>query len=345
MRPEEVTRIVKELEPPWNDLREQRLLARIQEERRRQEKPPTRRLVVVGAIAVAAACGALAATAWHRASTRANVPVALAPEGSHEQRIALADGSQALLLRDADFQVVEQRRDLVHIAQKSGAVRYEVRPDPAREFVVFAAGTTVRVRGTVFTVDVEDDRVEVRVQRGRVEVDDGVRTRELVVGESLGIPVRSPLVNDRSAAAPSSPPARDSAPAPATAVSTAARPTVAELLDRADRARAAGDSEEAAAALRTLVASFPGDTRVPDALFTLGRVDRARQRLQDSARDFDRCWRAAPNGPLAEDAIAEAAASWQSAGSAEAARADARRYLDRWPDGIHATQMQALMKQ
>jgi ferric-dicitrate binding protein FerR (iron transport regulator) len=100
----------------------------------------------------------------------------------------LPDGSRAFLSRDARLRVLEQDARIVHVAQSSGEVGFEVPPDASTEFVVDAPSVTVRVWGAAFAVDVRRDRVRVSVERGAVEVDDGVRSRELVGGESLAVP-------------------------------------------------------------------------------------------------------------------------------------------------------------
>ncbi len=315
---------------PWDDLRERRVLARVLAEQKRPSKAPRYAMGAVAAIVAAAAIVFLV--------VRMRAPekeIATAPA---EQTMVLADGSQAVMLRDAGVQIEEQSKDRVRIAQARGAVRYEVRPDPAREFTVRAAGTTVRVRGTVFVVDVAGDSVEVRVDRGRVEVDDGTRTRDLVAGEVLRVPARAavaapppdPEPND-SASPSSARPPPSAPPAPATA---------GELQAKADAARLAGNLGDAASALETLIARYPRDGRVPAALFSLGRVERARGRHTASAQAFERCARS--GGALAQDALAEAAASWSAAGAADAARANATAYLTRYPNGPHAARMKAI---
>jgi transmembrane sensor len=348
MRPEEVSKIRRELEPPWNDLREQRVLGRIQEARRRARRRPAQ-IAGGAAVLAAAAVVALIAVRWGHVSSpatgapsspvaSASAPTSPSPGPEHEQRLALADGSQAFLVRDARVRVDEQRADLVHIAQERGEVRYEVRPDRSREFVVVAPGASVRVRGTIFSVDVEGDHVEVRVERGKVEVDDGARLRELVAGESLRLATRDGARDgDSGPALVESPPREPVAP-------PLARPSFVDLMAQADAARAAGHQDEAARALERLLAAYPQDPRVSNALFTLGKVERARHDARASARAFERCLRAAPNGPLAQEALAEAASSLAAAGDAEAARRDAQRYLDRWPAGLQATQMRAILE-
>jgi transmembrane sensor len=352
MKPIDLARIRAGLDPPWDDLREQRVLARVVHQRRAEPARSRRRR----AIAMSAAGGVLAAAAAlfllgpARGIFKASpAPTAVVASSAGESTMALADGSQAVLLREANVQVEEQRSDRVRIAQSRGAVRYEVRPDPAREFAVRAAGVTVRVRGTVFTVDLSGDTVEVHVQRGRVEVDDGTRKRDLGAGEALRVPAQrgpdplplSAVPPDRSSAPPPPEPTESIDPAPAPSV--LAPPSASALQAAADSARVAGHNAEAAAALEKLVALHPSDPRVPGALFTLGRIERARGHYGASAHAFERCQGVAPGGPLAQDAVAEAAVSWSAAGAGEAARADASKYLLRWPNGPNAGRMRSLL--
>jgi transmembrane sensor len=336
-----------ELEPPWDDLREQRVLARVLHDRRTEPgRARRRRWVAASAAGALIAAAAVLLVVRGRGLPKGAPTAAVVSTG--DSTMALADGSQAVLLREANVQVEEQRPDRVRIAQSRGAVRYEVRPDPSREFAVRAAGVTVRVRGTVFTVDLAGDVVEVRVQRGRVEVDDGARRRDLGAGEELRVPARSepdpttasvPLLDRPSASADSAAEPMDPTPASSVLVP----PSASALQATADAARLAGRNAEAAAALEKLVALHPSDPRVPGALFTLGRIERARGRYGASAHAFERCHGVAPGGPLAQDALAEAAASWSTAGASEAARSDANKYLSHWPNGPNAARMRALL--
>jgi len=343
------------LEPPWDDVREQRVLGRILDERARQgaasKVTPMRRRATAGvavAVAVVAAAAAfvlvqrrmhvlpspgLVASASVSAGTAAPSGV---PAGEPAQTMALADGSQATLVHEAGLQVEEQRADRVRIVQKRGEVRYDVRQDPTRDFQVRAGGTSIKVNGTIFAVRVSADYIEVRVERGKAEVDDGARSRDLVSGESLRVPIHVDGSPDAGAAD------QDPTPEPSARPRTPETPTAASLQAEADAARVAGNNGEAATALRKLVALYPKDGRVPGALFTLGRVERLRGRDDESARAFERGVAAAPKGPLAGDALAEAAASWSSAGAPAAAKADAAKYLSRYPDGPSAARMRAL---
>ena len=358
--------------PPWDELREQRVLARIQEQRRaplsRLSRLPRPRIIGYG-MAAAALCAVLALVFIGRgrlfpSTTKTLATGTSASATSAPSTLALVDGSQMHLLRDAAVKVDEERPEVVRIAQTRGAVRYEVSHNPSREFTVHAANTTVRVRGTVFTVDVRDDAVEVRVERGRVEVDDGARKHELVAGEALEVasgaaaaaaakvaaadaaadPGAPSMELDDPAAAPGSAAAAPPSPGPAAAPGREPTPpSAASLQASADAERLSGRNAEAAVDLEKLVRLYPTDPRVPNVLFTLGRVERARGNLAASARAFDRCFKTAPQGPLAEDAFAETAVSWSGARRTAEARAQASGYLTRWPAGPNAARMRDLL--
>ena len=336
------------LDGAWNEMREQRVLGRIVEARRQRER---RRHRIAGA-AVAAACAIVAVFVTLRVATRGTGTALRAAETSPmgaASHITLADGSEAVLAPDGDVHIEEQTTTMVHLRQRSGGVRYVVQPNPSREFIVFAEGIAVRVRGTIFSVSVHSEAVEVGVERGRVEIDDGSRKRDIVAGEALSVPFRH-AADDRApdnaavGAPAGSVPVEPSAAAiaPAAPVSSTLPPASA-LLARADAARASGHLTEAAQALAAFVATYPHERRVPAAFFTLGRVERARGRLEAAASAFERCAEAMPGGPLADDALAEAAQSWDVAGNEDRALADARADLAAYPGGLHATAMRAFV--
>jgi tetratricopeptide (TPR) repeat protein len=193
--------------------------------------------------------------------------------------------------------------------------------------------------------------VKVSVESGRVRVSGGGRSAEVVTGESVTVQAfhanASPsddraedLVEEAAPAkdGPGSAKAASSAPSPA--VSHPA--TVEELLAQADAARAGGRSDEAAQALRTLLAKYPNSAQARNAWFTLARVERGRGRHAAAAQAFARC--AAFGGTLAGEAAAEEAASWLSAGRKDQARGAAERYLRHYPSGAHAAKMRAILE-
>ena len=327
------------LEPVWSEVREQRLLGRIAEARRQKDHARRRRaLLLAGGFTVASAAGILL-FALHRAERPRGVQSVAAAAGV-ASRLTLADGSEATLTPDGNVQIEEQSPARVRLRQRAGGARYVVAHNPARDFVVATAGVTIRVRGTIFSVAIRPGAVEIAVERGRVEITDRLRTRDLVAGESLSVSTPA------SAAGNEEPPAAQAPePEPATAAPVrGARPSASELLARADAARADGRPADATRALEAFIAGYPRERRVPATLFTLGRVEKARGRAKEAAAAFDHCVQARPDGPLADDALAEAAQSWRVAGVAERSRADARAYLAAHPNGLHAAAMRELAR-
>lgn len=108
----------------------------------------------------------------------------------------------------------------------------------------------------------------------------------------------------------------------------------ADLLLLADVARLSRHPQEAVEPLTKLLRSHGDDPRAPLAAFTLGRVqldDLGRPRA--AAESFRRAQELAPEGPMAQDALAREVEAWSRAGEGQRARARAEEYLRRYPDG------------
>jgi transmembrane sensor len=359
----------RDMEPPWGDLRERRILRNI--ERQVQEGPPRSRasvrvlrpalaaLLAVASLAIVYAAGlrigakrsatgpatsapstASIASAGALDSDRKGGTAGLAasPADGPEVRV-LSDGSVLQLARGArvDLRGASDRR--VELAQSSGSVCYVVSHVPDRSFVIVTAGVQVTVTGTVFTVAIEGKRVTVRVEQGHVRVASLRGEVELGPGDQIS--------------ASSEEPAGDRAPEPSSAEAAGSSrttrksedaPTVAAnaLLDRADEERRGGDFAAAAATLRQFLERYPKDRRKALAWFTLGRVERARDRAAVAAAAFRQCSALAAGGVLTEDALAEEAAAWAAAGSPAEAYAAAQRYLERFPNGAHVARMRRI---
>jgi transmembrane sensor len=335
---------IRTIEPVWNDLREQRVLGRIQEEKR--ARAAARRPWVVPAVAAAAAIAvAIGGVAMRKGTSAGSEPAASAVAPPTPAKMLLADGSEATLSPDANVKIDEQQPEEIRLTQSGGRVEYDVRPDPRRRFSVRVGDVTVRVLGTAFSVGLAKDQVTVHVTRGKVEVEGGGRVTQLVASETLQVAAyrstepaelpRDPRDDEGETLEPSA--------APKAKVEKKA-PTVDALLQTADEARASHRYDDAASALRALVAQHPKDPRVASALFTLGRVERARGRHRAAAEAFARCHKAAPHGALAEDAMAEEASSWKAAGDLGRARAAAKLYLARHPAGPHVGRMMPLIE-
>ncbi len=358
---DEFSRKAREAPVPWNDVLEQRVLAKVLA---RGESPSAARFGPWRwAVAVTALTAFASAFAWWL--TRAP-----ATDGN---TVALQDGSAAQLFDGARLEVVEQSARRVSVQQQSGRVRYQVTPNAGRVFSVQSGAVSVRVLGTIFTVVREPGWARVEVERGRVEVSRGGQPLA-ILGPGDSVRTQTTADDDGPAPSPGRPQEPATSPEPQAPlgerpVSTAddpaelapaakttpnktvggvktkdAAPSVDELLGRADAARAEGDLDAASRALKELVRRAPGDPRAVGAAFTLGRIERTSGRAASSAAAFDLSYRLAPAGPLAEDALREAAVSWETANRPTDARAAARRYLEHFPSGVHAAQMSRLAR-
>lgn len=282
--------------------------------------------------------------------------------------VALGDGSIATLHDGAKIEVLHQADDEVRLAQATGRVQYDVRRGLDRVFIVEAGEVRVTVLGTAFWVTHEPDAVRVTVEHGKVRVDRIIRIMgttgsngaepsvepiaELGAGDELRIGSEPRTVVAAAKAPAEGEPMVEilEDPAPREPASKPRKPTavpqrsVDELLDVSDAARARGDLEAAAAALREVVTQHRDDPRAYATGFSLAKVERARGRHAAAARAFAAVARRSPRGALTEDARAEAAIAYFDAGEHDAAREAGDDYLARHPGGTHAGRIERMLQ-
>ena len=123
------------------------------------------------------------------------------------RRLALADGSTLLLNTNSEVTVrlTKQRRDIRLVR---GEALFEVAHDKSRPFIVQVNHTAVRAVGTAFAVRLENDRVDVTVTEGVVEVAD-LRTMagfDPVMPATSRPNVKRVAAHERAIIAPARPP-------------------------------------------------------------------------------------------------------------------------------------------
>lgn len=127
-------------------------------------EPSRRWFIAAGATALIVSCGA---GAWWL-SRRGSVYVSRVGE---IRRVTLADGSRMVLNTDSmatvRFDDVEREIDL-----EVGEGLFQVAKDPKRPFIVRAGSVSVRAVGTVFAVRAVNQRIDVTVTEGVVELVD-----------------------------------------------------------------------------------------------------------------------------------------------------------------------------
>jgi transmembrane sensor len=274
----------------------------------------------------------------------------------------LGPGSRLLARRVSETDVV--------VALAGGGARFDVPERKGRRFRAELGALAVETHGAAFRVQVgrRQGQVEVAAERGEVSARVGQEAHVVGAGQTR---VFSTAARDDAAPvdrgeplpppAPPAPPTRwrddaargDYAAAWAAlgALRTPVDPTggpapllaslvsLEDLQLAADVARLSGHPGAAVAPLARALDLHADDPRAPLVAFTLGRVhleDLGAPR--DAALAFARARTLAPDGPLAEDALAREVEAWSRAGETGTARVQALIYTQRYPQGrrVHA---------
>jgi len=117
-----------------------------------------------------------------------------------------------------------------------------------------------------------------------------------------------------------------------------------ELAALADAARFSGRQARAVEALQALRRRYPRSEAAATAAFALGRIAFEQGGSYDAAvRWFSTYAAERPSGPLIGDAVGRLMEARQRAGDRAGARADAERYLGRFPEGPYAGFARAIL--
>jgi TolA-binding protein len=123
-----------------------------------------------------------------------------------------------------------------------------------------------------------------------------------------------------------------------------AQASAEDLVALGDAARYSGRLARAMEAYRAVRERFPGHERSAVAAFALGRIAFDQQRdYAGAARWFRAYISEQPGGRLDRDASGRLMESLSRAGDTAGARAEAKRYLERYPDGPHAEMARRLV--
>jgi len=282
------------------------------------------------------------------------VPVAPPPTPSPEPPplapgvLALGDGSVvAPLAKDSRLLARKVSETEVVVALSGGGARFEVPDREVRRFQADLGAVVLDTHGASFGVRVTRRQIEVAVERGVVSARWGRERHAVAAGETrtFSVPARDEIArvdHDDPPAAPGpstswrNDAGRGDYAAAWTAFARSSAPlsSMEDLLLAGDVARLSGHAEAAVAPLSRAAALHPEDPRAPLAAFTLGRVhleDLGAPR--DAAQAFATALALAPDGPLAEDALAREVEAWSRAGETETAHARAIAYTRRYPQG------------
>jgi transmembrane sensor len=119
-----------------------------------------------------------------------------------------------------------------------------------------------------------------------------------------------------------------------------------DLLALADAARLSGHTARAVQALAALRQRFPRSPDAATAAFSLGRIAFERRgAYPEAVRWFSAYLAELPQGPLMGDAVGRLMEARQRAGDRTGARADAARYLQRFPEGPYAPEARVMLSE
>ena len=259
---------------------------------------------------------------------------------------------------DTEAVVAEQSAGRTRVDLRRGSMHFEI-GRTGREFQVQAAGVTVTVLGTSFTVTRQPTEVVVAVQRGRVRVQHGNYRFELGDGDqrsihiaSVATPVvatsgESPMPQEAAPILPNAP-ASKSTTVPtvsptsagkrsARAVGAAAGPAeedpVELLMRAADEARQAQAWAAALDDYGRVVAEHGHDARAGLASFSMGRILLHQlHRPGQAARAFAEARRLPLSPGLAREALAREIEAWHAANDDMRARGLAQEYSRRYSE-------------
>jgi ferric-dicitrate binding protein FerR (iron transport regulator) len=273
-----------------------------------------------------------------------------APEDGAPARVEFADGSSIEASAGTRVESLAATPREFVVLLRRGRAHFSVTPGGPRRWLIETRNARVEVVGTVLSVESQDATARVQVEEGSVLVrspflPDGVE--RVSAGQALEL--RPPTAGATPAAdAPSGaidpPQTEPSRAADSRSSSKSGRPqSAAQLWEQVDRARRAGQPERAAALLKRLLREYPADSQSALAAFTLGVLELDRLGLPGSAAQHFR--QAAGSGipsSLRNDCYLRWARAEQRAGDAEAVRAVARTYANRYPHGTLRSKLERL---
>ncbi len=301
----------------------------------------------------------------------------ISTEPSSVTAVRFSDGSIFALSDGARARVESVTPDGAHVVMERGSVSADVVHRSNSRWSVLAGPYEVHVTGTQFNVSWQPTRgrIEVHVTRGSVVVSGGgIAAHPVSTGEDF---VYEPEQSPPSAPAPSSseseldvketPPHLNAPSAAWTAPrwrelaasgnysdaidlvrragvdNVIASSNPSDLFALADAARLSGRPEIAEKSLLALRRRFPKDPRASRAAFDLGRLAFDQKHdYADAASWFLTCLREDPNGPVDREAAGRLIEARKRAGDDAGAKAAARDYLTRYPDGPHAALAKSL---
>jgi transmembrane sensor len=367
--PSPIRQLLREQEP---ETRLQPIWRRIAQ--RRSRTPDKPRVARAAALVVALVAVVIAFGLWRRRppEQRLQVHFPVIPAeiiaDTKPSLQDLGDGANVSVARNTRLEVLRQSSTEMLMALRRGNAHFDIRPGGARAWVIECGGASVEVVGTQFTLDRNEQRLSVNVQRGRVLVRGEIvpdTVQSLTAGQALTIPyAENRQVPPESSALPQTvsehsgtlagrvPPRQENADWRSAAqqkdwqrawqslgedgVSREASRSddVSDLLALADVARLSGHPKQAVLPLRQVMSIHAGDARAAIAAFALGKIELDQLGAPVAAATaFERALSLKLPVSLGEDTLARLVEAYARAHDSARARAAAERYRAQFPNG------------
>lgn len=276
--------------------------------------------------------------------------------GTSQRAIRFADGSTVTVSPASVLApLVNDARELA-LGLDAGRVEVDVVPGGERRWRIVCGPVAVDVVGTHFAVERRAGSVFVDVTRGvvrvsgepmphgptlvhagesiEIELDDVLDADAELVVAALAPPGTS--VRGFAPAAPPTPREEVAAETPASApVIARGPPSVPELMASADEARLSDRPADAISILEQLLETHADDAEAPLAAIILARLERARGHHARAAEVLRLALELGVPRTLDEEVRAERLRELDAAGAREICAAEARAYLETYPDGAH----------
>jgi len=275
--------------------------------------------------------------------------------------MALAGGSFVELSPRSEVVLLRSSQRSLELRLSEGSARFAVADNRARRFSVRVGPVEVVASGSEFRltrlrakdgehvrIDIEEGAADIQrndAQASRVKLLKGEHWSTFVAYEKASTlskevvrvkPVDAESTTAKTTSEATSPFEDGNGQRSSRRSRRGASNAAAELLDRANLARRAGQLREAAALYDQIVQRFPQDRSAGLSAFELGRIRMdALSDPRGAAQAFERALLLDSRRSFAEDALARLALAHDAMGDAAGCKRARDRYLATYPNGVH----------
>ena len=299
--------------------------------------------------------------------------------------LQLADSSTTYLEKGASASVIAANPEATQLSLEQGRIFLHVMPrEPGESFTIDVPGGQVRVIGTIFSVSLARETLEVSVAEGLVRLEltggsaveipagqvyrtgDGLATLsagqmdtidraarlgvapsgQLATGQGFAAAGREPSPTHEDGAYEDPPVKAPPSLARADSASGETPPPIPALLQAARESRFEGDWAGAVRAYQDLIAAYPDSPEALTCLVPLGQLQLQQlDQPEEALTSFSQYARAASHGALLEEAEWGIAQSLRELGRVDDEHLTLTVFRDHHPHSVYAAEVEARLKE